>query len=265
MDRTVPVARRAAKYEEDGMTLRRTAWMFAAVTAWLGVTACDDGTGPGGSVSLSLSVPADGPAASVQSPALFDLVYMDGASTLTLTQVELVMREIELEKVDDDSCDDGFEGDDECEEFETGPRVFDVPVDGSTEAVLSLNDVPEGLYDELEIEIHKVSDDPEDAALLAARPDLADVSIRVEGDFDGTAFTFTTGVEEEFEFGFSPPLDPSAGPINVTLSIDVESWFRDQGGNLLDPSNVANRSQIETNIEQSFEAFEDDDGDGLDD
>ena len=246
------------------MTLRRSLWVFAAAVM-IGTAACNDGTGPGSSVTLSLTVPADGPAASVQSPALFDLVYTDASSTLTLTQVELVMREIELEKVDDDSCDDGFEGEDECEEFETGPSVFDVPVDGSTEAVLSINDVPAGLYDELEIEIHKVSDDPEDAALLAARPDLADVSIRVEGDFDGTPFTFTTGVEEEFEFGFSPPLDPSAGPINVTLSIDVESWFRTIGGGLLDPSDEANRSQIETNIEQSFEAFEDDDGDGHDD
>lgn len=247
------------------MTLRRTAWVFAAVATWIGVAACDDGTGPGGSVTLSLTVPADGPAASVRSPALFDLVYTDASSTLTLTQVELVMREIELEKVDDDSCDDAFEGDDECEEFETGPRVFNAPVDGSTEPVLSLNDVPEGLYDELEVEIHKVSDDPEDASLLAARPDLADVSIRIEGDFDGAPFTFTTGVEEEFEFEFSPPLDPSAGPINVTLSIDVESWFRSLDGSLLDPSDEANRSRIETNIEQSFEAFEDNDGDGHDD
>jgi len=227
--------------------------------------ACDDSSGPTqGAVSLSLTVPSGGGSAQVASPALFDLVYTDAASTLTLTSVELVMREIELEKVDDDSCDETFEGDDECEEFQAGAGVFDVPVDGSTDAVLSLNNVPAGLYDELEIEIHKVSDDPEDAPLLAARPDLADVSIRVEGDFDGTPFTFDTGVEEEFEFEFSPPLDPTAGPINVTLSIDVESWFR-SGADLLDPANEQNRSQIENNIQQSFEAFEDDDGDGEDD
>ena len=247
------------------MTFRRTALVFVGLASLVGATACDDNTGPTqGAVSLSLTVPTSGGAAAVTSPALFDLVYTDAASTLTLTRVELVMREIELEKVDDESCDAGFEGEDDCEEFETGPRVFELPLDGSTDAVLTISDVPAGLYDELEIEIHKVSDDPEDAALLAARPDLADVSIRVEGDFDATPFVFTTGVEEEFEFELQPPLDPSAGPVNVTLSIDVESWFR-SGAALLDPADEQNRSQIENNIQQSFEAFEDDDGDGEDD
>jgi hypothetical protein len=227
--------------------------------------ACDDSSGPTqGAVSLSVTVPSSGGTAAVTAPALFDLVYTDAVSTLTVTKVEMVMREIELERVDDDSCDDGFDGADECEEFETGPRVFELPVDGSTDAVLTISDVPAGLYDELEIEIHKVSGDPEDEAILTARPDLADVSIRVEGDFDGTAFVFTTGVEEEFEFELVPPLDPSAGPVNVTLSIDVESWFR-SGADLLDPADELNRSQIENNIQQSFEAFEDDDGDGHDD
>ena len=247
------------------MRFLRFSTLSLALSLWLGIVACDGGTGPANSVSLSVTVPSSGGAAAVGNPALFDLVYSDGTSTLTLTQVELVLREIELERVDDDSCDDGADSDDECEEFEAGPRVFDLPMDGTTETVLTISDVPDGLYDELEIEIHKVSSDPEDAALLLARPDLADVSIKVTGDLDGEDFTFVTGVEEEFEFEFSPPLDSSAGAINVTLSIDVESWFRAQNGTLLDPSDEANRSQIENNIEQSFEAFEDDDGDGEDD
>ncbi|MBT8478343.1 MAG: hypothetical protein KJO06_05450 [Gemmatimonadetes bacterium] len=247
------------------MTFRRTL-LFAGLVSLIGPAACDDNTGPTqGAVSLSVTVPTGGgAAATVTSPALFDLVYTDAASTLTVTKVELVMREIELEKVDDDSCDVEFEGEDQCEEFETGPRVFELPMDGSTAAILSISDVPAGLYDELEIEIHKVSGDPEDAALLTARPDLADVSIRVEGDFDGSQFVFTTGVEEEFEFELVPPLDSSAGPVNVTLSVDVESWFR-LGADLLNPADEANRSDIESNIQQSFEAFEDDDGDGEDD
>jgi len=245
---------------------RRMLTLFA-LASWGALGACDDGTGPGsGSVSLSVSVASSGSAvASVASPALFDLVYNDGNSTLTLTKVELVMRQIELERVDDDSCSDLYEGEDKCEEFETGPMVFPLPLDGSTDAVLSISDVPPGQYDELEIEIHKVSNDPEDGALLDARPDLADVSIRVEGDVDGTPFVFTSGVEEEFEFELTPPIDPSAGPVNVTLSIDVPSWFKDAGGSVLDPADEANRSAIENNIQRSFKAFEDDDGDGQDD
>lgn len=245
------------------MTIGRKSLLFCALIALGTLSACDDGTGPGTSVSLSVTVLQPSGALSVASPALFDLVYSDGTATLTLSSVELVMREIELEKVDDESCDSTFEGEvDDCEEFEAAPRVFPLPMDGTTEAVLSISDVPEGLYDELEIEVHKVSDDPEDAGILTTRPDLADVSIRVEGDVDGTPFVFTTGVEEEFEFVLSPPIDPSAGPVNVTLAVDVESWFRAGDGSILDPSDEANRSEIENNIQQSFEAFEDSDGDG---
>ena len=245
------------------MTVGRKLLIFFALVGWGALGACEDGTGPGNSISLSVTVPQAGATQSVVSPARFDLVYTDGSSTLTLTSVELVLREIELERVDDDSCDSTFEGeDDACEEFEAAPRVFPLPMDGATESVLSISDVPEGLYDELEIEVHKISDDPEDAGILATRPDLSDVSIRAEGDVDGTPFVFTTGVEEEFEFVLSPPIDPSAGPVNVTLAVDVESWFRATDGGILDPSDEANRSEIENNIQQSFEAFEDSDGDG---
>lgn len=245
------------------MTIGRTALLLFALVGWSALGACDDGTGPGTSISLSVTVPQAGSMQSIASPALFDLVYSDGTATLTLTSVELVLREIELERVDDESCDSTFEGsEDLCEEFEAAPRVFPLPMDGTTEAVLSISDVPEGLYDELEIEVHKVSNDPGDAGILATRPDLADVSIRVEGDVGGTPFVFTTEVEEEFEFALSPPIDPSAGPVNVTLAVDVESWFRANDGSILDPSDEANRSEIENNIQQSFEAFEDSDGDG---
>lgn len=248
------------------MRIGKTLMLMFALGSMGALGACDDSSGPGqGAVSLSLSVPASGPVAAVESPASFDLVYTGGGSTLTVTKVEMVMRQIELERVDDDSCDAGFEGPDECEEFETGPRVFPLPVDGTTDAVLDIPDVPDGLYDELEVEIHKLSSDPEDASILLSRPDLADVSIRVEGDFDGTPFVFTTGVEEEFEFPLAPPVDPSAGSVNVTISIDVESWFAAADGSLLDPGVADNRSQIENNIQGSFEAFEDDDGDGVDD
>lgn len=248
------------------MVVGRKSLLLFALIGWGTLGACDDGTGPGTSISLSVTVPQANGAQSSASPAMFDLVYADGTTTLTLTSVELVLREIELEHVDDESCDSTFEGpDDNCEEFEADPRVLPLPMDGTTEAVVSISDVPAGLYDELEIEVHKVSTDPEDEGILASRPDLADVSIRVEGDVDGTPFVFTTGVEEEFEFVLSPPIDPSAGPVNVTLSVDVESWFRAFDNRILDPSDEANRSEIENNIQQSFEAFEDADGDGAHD
>ena len=132
---------------------RQSRWMGVAVLlAWFGFAGCGDSTGPGaGTVSLSVAVPASGGAASAVSPALFDVVIGSGPDAVTVSKVELVLREIELERVNDDSCDDEFEGDDRCEEFETGPRLLDLPLDGSAEQVLSVSGVPDDLYDELEV------------------------------------------------------------------------------------------------------------------
>ncbi|MEE8192487.1 MAG: hypothetical protein V3T74_07050, partial [Gemmatimonadales bacterium] len=125
------------------------------------------------------------------------------------------------------------------------------------------------MYDEVEFEIHKVStDDPEDAQFREDHPDMVGKSIRVQGTFNTQPFTYETDLDVEQEFDLSPPLEVTDGstPTNVTVLLDLDQWFRDLAGNLVNPQSGnkggENEGLVKENIKQSIEAFEDHDSDG---
>ncbi len=115
-----------------------------------------------------------------------DVTFTDGQdNTLILTRVALVVREIELKRQFSPDCDDAGPGSDDCEKFSTGPMLFELPLDGQVRQVVEIL-VPPDTYDELSFDIHKPSDDtPEDIAFIQQNPTFADISILVEGTFNG--------------------------------------------------------------------------------
>ena len=249
-----------------------------ALSTLISVSACglDDREGintGNGLVSLSTGVPLSNPGALTQkivSTVLNnELVLVDAQeNTLVLSEVELVLRAIEFERADElVDCDAATESD-ACEEFELGPLVIEIPVDGSVQTSLQA-EVAAGIYDEIEFEIHRLGNDLEDAALLQQRPDLGDVSLRAAGRFNDTPFLYTNDLDEEQELQLIPPLVVDAGDtaINVTLSVDLSLWFTDLTGTLIAPQSAntggANESIVEQNIKQSLESFEDDDSNGV--
>ena len=238
----------------------------------LAAVGCSDSSGPGSEPGVSLSF--TGGAGLQAAPGFFASVMSDtlvvGGDELILDKVEIVLREIELELVETEGCSSEVD-DDSCEEFEVGPVLLDLPLNGAVEQEMAIQ-VPAGRYDELEFEIHKVSnDDPEDAQFRADYPDMVGKSIRVQGSFNGQPFTYETDLDVEQEFDLVPPLEVTdgSGTTNVTVLIDVSQWFVDGSGNLLNPQTGNkggdNEGVIKENIKQSVEAFEDDDHDGEDD
>lgn len=227
--------------------------------------ACSDG---GATVSLAFSTRELN---SVQQGD--STVVIRGSDTVIIRRVELVLREIELELLNDDCPDSSGVDDDACEEFSTSIQLVDLPLGNATDKTITI-EIPAGVYDELEFEIHK-PDDSTDAAFIAAHPDFADVSIRVSGTFSqgGTRsdFVYITDLNEEQEIELDPPLDVTTdGAINVTLRLDVGTWFLAAGGSaLVDPASAnnggPNENLVENNIRASIDAFHDDDSDGLDD
>lgn len=248
-------------FPQDSRMSSRHFWSLLAVT--FGLAGCSDSTSPE-AFRVSLSLAASGPAASVNRIVTAqDITLNDGTSELVLTRVALVLREIELERVSAEDCLD----DDDCEEFETGPVLLELPLDGTVTTAVTV-DVPADTYDELEFEIHK-PESSDDAAFIAANPDFSGVSIRVEGTFDGNAFVYTTDLDAEQEIELDPPLMVGeTESVNLTLRLDVTTWF-ENGGTLVDPATAndggANEGLVENNIEQSIDVFEDDDRDGDDD
>ncbi len=247
--------------------------MFITAAALLVLAACSDGTGPatGGGVSLSFAsnlTPGGAPAQSFFGGPMA-VPITDGVNTLDITRVQVVLREIELERVEVTDCDVEPEPDG-CEKFETGPVLVDLPLDGSTSQGISINIDP-GTYTEVEFDIHKVSsDDVDDMAFLQANPTMEGKSIAVEGTYNGVVFNYETDLNEEQELALIPNLviGEDAPATNVTVRFDLSTWFVDQFGDLFDPATAAkgepNENLAKDNIKNSIEAFEDEDKDGDD-
>jgi hypothetical protein len=239
---------------------------IVAAVSLIFAAGCGGGGGSGGgNTGLSFLVPGAAGGGTA-------LTVGDGSSnSLVLDSVEIVLREVEFKlEAGAEECNSPLADDDDCKEVEVGPLLVTLALDGSMQTDVKA-DLPAGLYDEVEFEIHKVSsDDDEDAAFLAAHPSFDGISIRVVGSFNGNSFEFTSDVDGEQQLEFSPPFEVVDGELaNVTITIDVDSWFRDGTGALVDPAtaNVGgpNESLVESNIEKSIDAFEDDDRDGEDD
>jgi hypothetical protein len=248
---------------------RSTLTLAAAVL----VAACSDSTGPGAQAGVSLSFATHSAGAAAPPGPSFSIMadtLTDGQSNeLVITKVEVVLREIELKRLSAPMCDD-LPGDDDCEKFEAGPVLLDLPLNGSVDQHVTISPDPD-TYDEIEFEIHKVTSDEQDAAFRQAHPDMEGKSIRVQGSFNGQPFTYETDLDVEQEFNLAPPLvvASEATSTNVTVLLDVDQWFRDGSGSLVNPQSGnlggANESLVKENIKQSVEAFEDEDRDGAED
>jgi hypothetical protein len=265
------------------MIARRSTYLILPVGILVLAACADSTTGARRPGAMTLSFTNRSAAASAGLAASTDVTVASGSNTLVITRAQLVLGEIELELATAD-CADGSRGGSgssgsgssgsgssgsgsDCPEVELDPVLVEIPV---TSALTTLDLgvlVPPGSYRELEFKIEKADDDtgPE-AVFLRAHPDFRGTSVRVEGTFNGQPFTFRSSLEAELELEFRTPLVVSAeSALNLTVSVDVASWFRGAGGTVLDPSSTANALAISQNIRSSFAAFEDDDRNGVED
>ena len=251
--------------------LSRSLHVASALALVGSLGACSSSSGPsdpGTGVSLSVATRAAGAAAGAQRND-GPVTFVEGANTLVIDKIEMVVRELELERVEFDGACDGFASDDECEEIETGPFLLNLPLSAGATSQFTVAVLP-GAYDEFEFEVHKPSDDAEDAAFLRAHPTFDGVSIRVAGSWNGVPFTYTTDVSAEQEMDLVPPLVVVAEETtDFTLFIDISTWFRNASNALINPATAnkggANESIVNSRITQSFDIFEDSDRDGRDD
>jgi hypothetical protein len=231
--------------------------------------ACSDGSGPSTGSQGTMSFAQ----ASNSAPASFSAAPISlGGQTLTLTQVQVVLSEVELKQADQSgTCSGEGPG---CEEFEAGPVLVDLPLSGGVITPLS-SDVAAGTYSEAELKVDIPSeDDAATKAFLAAHPSWpATASVHVVGSFDAgdgagaQPFDVYFAGEAELELGFNPPLVVDAtGAFNVTVAIDPNAWFVGGSGGLIDPRALATNQSLQesvfANIDSSFHAFEDENKDG---
>ncbi|MFZ5623375.1 MAG: hypothetical protein ACOY71_02945 [Gemmatimonadota bacterium] len=248
--------------------------------------ACGDGTGPAsppGTAPVSLSIGTGATIQGAPGPALASERFTLGGTTLVIDSVQIVLRDIELKPDDGFDCHaglapalseskDGHEGRDSqdsakrCHEFETGPVLLSLPLGGGVQRAFTI-DVPAGTYHDVEFELHKPAGE-DDRPFLVANPDFFDTSVRVKGTFNGQPFTYLGDITAEQELALVPPLEVKEGvPVNLSLMVDLSTWFLDRGGaNFIDPRTAnrggPNQGLVTQNIKASLRVFEDDDRDG---
>lgn len=238
-----------------------TPWSLLAAAALL--AACGDGTTPSSSVAIkfgtaapSMSPPSLLASAPMGASAAQGLMITGSNGTLDITDIRVIVEEFELEPVEVNDCDVDPEPA-ECADFEARYFFIDVPLTGSPVTVVQEN-IPVGMYDELEFEVDDIevdSDDPEelaDADLIEAlfnevRAVFSDwpekASMVIVGSFTptgGSAVDFRAYFEAEIEVEFDliPPLEVTEEGLSQDLVIQLspDLWFLQGDGTVMDLS-----------------------------
>ncbi len=233
-------------------------------TAALILAACGAPSGPAGTGTVVLKLTSDR-IPSGGAPLLSPSVSVSlGEDVLDITSVQLVARKLRLGRAAGscpaEAAEGGATGETpaSCALLRVGPLLLEPPLGPEAETTFEA-ELAAGTYDRIRLQIHAPQGSA-DVAFVAENPGFENVSIRVEGTFNGTPFVFTTSLTEEQEITLDEPLTvEEGGTATLTLLLDVERWFLDVGGaSLIDPATTSQqlRSRIEQNIRQSFDAFE---------
>lgn len=270
--------------------MRKLLALTSGIAAALALSACGDATGPGGTVSIRFGV-APGLGTRATSGALYAVagggqqgLIIEGANgVLDITRIAVIVEEFELEPVEVEDCDDVEPEPPGCDDFELKYFFIDVPLSG--EVTVLNQQVPEGLYEELELEIDDLEvddDDPEDLAdaqrIQALLDDIranqgfpdwpARASMAVVGSFtpkdgDGSLLTdqtrpFTTFIRAEVEVELEPPVPfevTDGNAVSLMVNVRPDLWFT-VGNNVLDLSQFQDRTnllELDVEIENGFE------------
>ena len=264
------------------MTAKRSS-LLAACAAMAVLAGCESATGTGAGagarVSLSLSAGSSADAslsANRFGPSLSLVPVSDSAGhTIDIQSVQLVLKNVELKRDREDECH-GTEA--SCEKFRAGPTLVNLPLSGGLVTPFTEAIAP-GTYDELRLKIGAPEEERADSAsFYASHPEWPrKASIRVKGTYDaGTGaqpFDVFLGVNAKVQQQLDSLLvvDSLTTPaaVNLTLEVDVNSWFRGRSGSLIDPRSITTSpalvALVENNVRRSFRALRDDNRDGDDD
>src|SRR5213592_2415305 len=248
------------------MHATRSILFLAPVTLLL--TACDS-TAPHPMQRINLSATIGSAAVHSSSGPAADVMVSGSGGTVRITTAQMTVSHIKLasntacsaepddeandvddanEQADAGETEAGDNNEHECEPIRVESVQVDLPLDGMTKVILDAL-VPAGTYTGLRARLESVN------------------VVGVFTDAGGTAhpFTFTSHIEAEVQMDFATPVSVAANTTNLTIDVDVGSWFKDATGAVIDPTSSANQEAIEHAIRASLRAFEDDDHDGNDD
>lgn len=223
------------------------------ISVMLGIiSGCDilnsDGTSTESEATFQMKIKEANPYGNVASSSDGNISTESEENEMELTEVKFFIEELEL---------DGTNGTPDFEAEDLNDFIANIPLDGSPLEIDRIQ-IPDGLYDEFEIEFEKPDDDDVEVTDRDFRDETGAYSLVVKGIFNGEDFMFRSSEDFEIELDLDPPVEFADGSHSVlVLEIDVNHWFRDDAGMILDPKDPNNLETINENIEASFEAYED--------
>lgn len=176
------------------------------------------------------------------------------ADAIVLDTVKILLKDIKFRQAVGDSSN-----------VKVGPMVVRLNLNG-TPTEFAAGNVIAGNYSKIKFRLHK----PEDAEIISD-PEFKEgssgelrYSVIIKGKFNGIAFIYKSTKTATQEMNLKNVINLTSDvKTNVTLSVDVDSWFL-KGIIILDPNNIANRNDIDNNIKDSFtKAFRDNNKDNI--
>lgn len=257
----------------ENLTLIPTEMAALATLGLLGAFGCSEP--PAGRVALQIASrpsPQESRSPSFSRVAAGDsAIVAVGGDTIVIRRADLVLRHIWLQPAESGECEP--EEEEYCAELRNEPVVISFPLADTAKSGFT-SPAKAGAYSGLQVDLYTPAAE-HDSAFVAAHPDLADASVRIEGRFmkagswrEFVATSDLTGIQE---LALEPPLDVRAGDTAwITLRLDLARVFLNpEGTALVDPtSGVAGQSNahlVNDNIRMSLHSFRDENQDGLED
>lgn len=219
------------------MNISQRLTLYRAIGALmpLALVGCDQASGP--RVTRPVTVRVAASATPQASPA--------GAAAADITSFRLSIGQAALGGGDQFGCVDCQ---DTGPETPVAPAVIAVPLNGQP-VEIATEQVGPGTYALVEIAVVRP------AAAPTGWP--ADATMELAGTFNGKAFTVTFPVAGGFRETVSPAVvvsSTAASPskVSVTIKLPVGKWFTAANDTGLDPTDPAQRAQIEANVRASF-------------
>ena len=202
------------------------------------------GTGCQGGIALEGALPRD------MAQGTDASIVVDGALKIAVGPDELVVDRARMSLGELE-----IEGRTEASEFEVGPSVLELGLDGEPTEI-AISDVPAGTYQEIGFELSR------GAAASDEFGGSDPASIIVDGTHNGKPFSYRSRYAAELEFDLGDLRVKDGQVASVTITFDVAAWFLDSNDQIIDPSGPDARKLIDANIHDSVEAYaeeEDDD------
>jgi len=230
------------------MTTHRAGSVSAALLA-LGLLGCAE-RHPTGSVALRLT-------------AGQGAVVARGRDSILVRRAELVLKEIQLAPKGSGECDAEEKEEEACAPLEMRAVLATLPLDTPTATMTTVR-APVDTYIVFHFAIHR-PDSSQDATFLAAHPEFAGTSIRVQGTYSHGGkrrdFVYSSQFTEQQETALMPPLEVAPdSAATVTLRLALATWFLNADKtDLIDPSTAnagqPNQDLVHDNIRTSVAAF----------